>query len=61
MKFQKLTPEMNTLYGLYFEEDPDNVNLNNKAILYDCNEDRRASPNKGSPKIFSSLIRYDES
>ena len=47
--------------GYILKKDPDNVNLNNKTILYDCNEGRRASPDKGSPKIFSSLTRYDES
>jgi hypothetical protein len=38
-----------------------NTNLNNKTILYDCNEGRLASPDKGSPKIFSTLTRFDES
>ena len=30
-------------------------------MLYDCNEGRLASPDKGSPKLFSTLTRYDES
>ena len=47
--------------GYILKQHPDNVNLNNKTILYDCNEGRLASPDKGSPKIFSSLTRYDES
>ncbi len=38
-----------------------NANLHNKTILYDCNEGRLASPDKGSPKIFSTLTRYLES
>ena len=36
-------------------------NLNNKTILYDCAEGKLASPDKGSPKIFSTLTRYNES
>lgn len=34
---------------------------NNKPILYDCNESRLASPDKGSPNIFSALNKYDTS
>jgi len=38
------------------KQDPDNLNLNIKTMLYDCNEGRPASSDKGSPKIFSTLI-----
>ncbi len=41
--------------------EPSNTNINNKTMLYDCNEGRLASPDKGSPKIFSTLTRFDES
>ena len=30
--------------GYTLKQHPDNVNLNNKTILYDCNEGRLASP-----------------
>src|ERR671912_2071177 len=40
---------------------PSNTNLDNKTMLYDCNEGRLASPDKGSPKIFSTLTKFDES
>jgi len=40
---------------------PSNKNLNNKTMLYDCNEGRLASPDKASPKIFSTLTKFDES
>jgi hypothetical protein len=40
---------------------PSNTNFDNKTMLYDCNEGRLASPDKGSPKIFSTLTRFDES
>ena len=53
---------MNTLSVLYLKaRELNNANLNNKTMLYDCNEDRLASPDKGSPKLFSTLTRYDES
>ncbi|MGI9012453.1 MAG: hypothetical protein ACR2F1_14880 [Nitrososphaeraceae archaeon] len=41
--------------------EPSNTNLNNKTMLYDCNEGRLASPDKGSPKIFSTLTKFEES
>ena len=47
--------------GYILKQDLNNSNLNNKTMLYDCNEGRLASPDKGSPKLFSTLTRYDES
>ena len=41
--------------------EPNNINFNNKTMLYDCNEGRLASPDTGSLKIFSTLSRFDES
>jgi hypothetical protein len=38
-----------------------NPNFNNKTMLYDCNEGRLASPDKGTPNIFSALNKYDTS
>ena len=41
--------------------DQSNLNFNNKTMLYDCNEGRLASPDKGSPNIFSALNKFDTS
>jgi hypothetical protein len=42
--------------------DQSNPNSNNnKPMIYDCNESRLASPDKGSPNIFSALNKYDTS
>jgi hypothetical protein len=34
---------------------------NNKPMIYDCNESRLASPDNGSPTIFSALNKYNTS
>jgi hypothetical protein len=51
--------------GYILKQDPkieaNNTTLNNKTMLYDCNEGRLASPDKGSPNIFSALNKYDTS
>ena len=57
-----MTPKTNTFVcGYILKQDLNNSNLNNKTMLYDCNEGGLASPDKGSPKLFSTLTRYDES
>jgi hypothetical protein len=38
-----------------------NPKFNNKTMLYDCNEGRLASADKGSPNIFSALNKFDTS
>lgn len=51
--------------GYILKQDPkieaNNTTLNNKTMLYDCNEGRLASPDNGSPTIFKALNKYDTS
>jgi hypothetical protein len=51
--------------GYILKQDPkfeaNKTTLNNKTMLYDCNEGRLASPDNGSPTIFKALNKYDTS